>query len=82
MSLERNQISDLRKNALKKYKEYLDDLDEASIDILYNLVQKGNTLEQWQDYLDKLTNEMGLGSSIDDKSVEEHLQGKHESFMK
>ena len=40
--------------AIQEYKDHLEKLSQASIDILKQLVQKGNTMEHWQDYLDKL----------------------------
>lgn len=73
MTLERNTSSEMRLNALKKYKDYLEDLDKASVEVLYHLVQKGNTMEQWQDYMENLVNELGEGSSADDETVKKHI---------
>ena len=54
LSLERNKKSEMRMEAINEYKEHLEKLSQASVEILKQLVQKGNTMEHWQDYLDKL----------------------------
>ena len=54
LSLERNKKSAMRMEAINEYKEHLEKLSQASVEILKQLVQKGNTMEHWQDYLDKL----------------------------
>ena len=54
LSLDRNKKSPMRLEAIRQYKDHLENLDRASVDILNQLVQKGNTMEHWQDYLEKL----------------------------